>query len=337
MDMQLVEDAIQAVNEVLKTGARLRMLNDKRVRLVAEHTDYQPVFDMVCRKQVSRSQLFSILEACSEPGKLLVTRHVTEAVAEELRKAGLCFADTAGNVHLDVPGLFIFVIGRKPVSPMVSTVDMKGRMFQKAGLIFLFELMTRDFSLGNKTYRQLRDETGVSLGSIGWILSSLRENEFMLENRGERRLTDTKRLLEEWCTAYRQRLRPACQAGIYRGRPHKRVQNMELPEGARWGGETGAEILGAGLTAGFHTLYVEAAGRNRCIARGGLRKDPEGNVEMVTPFWQTGKENNWPQKTVHPLLIYADLITSGNSRSIEAGKKIHDRYLRDLFAVEGGE
>jgi hypothetical protein len=236
-----------------------------------------------------------------------------------------------------MPGLFVFVVGRKPVSPMVSTVDMKGRMFQKTGLIFLFELMTRDFSLGNKTYRQLRDETGVSLGSIGWILSSLRENGFMLEKRGERRITDTKRLLEEWCTAYRQRLRPTCQAGIYRGKPHKRVQNMEIPGGARWGGETGAEMLDAGLTAGFHTLYVDAAGRKRCIARGGLREDPEGNIEMLTPFWQTGKEENWPQKTVHPLLIYADLITSGNSRSIEVGKKIYDRYLRDLFAVEGAE
>jgi hypothetical protein len=49
------------------------------------------------------------------------------------------------------------------------------------------------------------------------------------------------------------------------------------------------------------------------------------------------QETGQPQKTVHPLLIYADLITSGNSRSIEAGKKIHDRYLRDLFAVEGAE
>jgi hypothetical protein len=34
------------------------MLKDKRVRLVAEQADYKPVFDVVCRKQVSRRRQF---------------------------------------------------------------------------------------------------------------------------------------------------------------------------------------------------------------------------------------------------------------------------------------
>ena len=47
MNMQLVEDTVQAVNDVLGTKARLRLLDDKRVKLVLEKSECSLVFDVV--------------------------------------------------------------------------------------------------------------------------------------------------------------------------------------------------------------------------------------------------------------------------------------------------
>jgi hypothetical protein len=57
-----------------------------------------------------------------------------------------------------------------------------------------------------------------------------------------------------------------------------------------------------------------------------LRKDPIGEVEILDRFWDYD-ENTEYRDLVHPILIYADLVATGNQRNIETAKMIYEDYI----------
>ena len=61
-----------------------------------------------------------------------------------------------------------------------------------------------------------------------------------------------------------------------------------------------------------------------------LKKDPNGDVEILEAFWQT--EYDWPHpELVPPLLIYADLLATGDARNIETARMIYEQQLTGLI------
>jgi len=60
-----------------------------------------------------------------------------------------------------------------------------------------------------------------------------------------------------------------------------------------------------------------------------LRKDPAGNVEILKGFWTFKYPWNYTQ-LAPPLLVYADLLATGNDRNIETGKMIYEKYFARL-------
>lgn len=65
------------------------------------------------------------------------------------------------------------------------------------------------------------------------------------------------------------------------------------------------------------------------IYRFKFQKDPNGNVEILMPFWDFKwelAENGF----VPPLLIYADLVATGDVRTTEAAEIIYDKYIARL-------
>ncbi|WP_221899846.1 type IV toxin-antitoxin system AbiEi family antitoxin [Bathymodiolus platifrons methanotrophic gill symbiont] len=50
-----------------------------------------------------------------------------------------------------------------------------------------------------------------------------------------------------------------------------------------------------------------------------LRKDPSGDIEILNTFWDVENEANRTD-TVHPILIYADLMASGDPRNTEVSQ-----------------
>ncbi|TXK94624.1 hypothetical protein BMR05_12400 [Methylococcaceae bacterium HT4] len=61
-----------------------------------------------------------------------------------------------------------------------------------------------------------------------------------------------------------------------------------------------------------------------------LRKDPSGDIEILNTFWDVENEANRTD-TVHPILIYADLMASGDPRNIETAQIIYDQELAQHF------
>jgi hypothetical protein len=57
-----------------------------------------------------------------------------------------------------------------------------------------------------------------------------------------------------------------------------------------------------------------------------LLKDPQGDVEILDAFWNFAPPDEH-RGIVPPLLVYADLLATGDDRCIEAARLIYDRYL----------
>jgi hypothetical protein len=70
------------------------------------------------------------------------------------------------------------------------------------------------------------------------------------------------------------------------------------------------------------TLYVKDT-TNRPLLDHRLRRDTHGTLTLLKHFWNlpVGKMND----LVAPLLIYADLLAIGDSRTVEVAGGIHDQ------------
>ena len=51
-----------------------------------------------------------------------------------------------------------------------------------------------------------------------------------------------------------------------------------------------------------------------------------GNVEVLKKFWAFDYPWNY-EGIAPPLLVYADLIATGNDRNIEAARTIYDKFI----------
>jgi hypothetical protein len=62
-----------------------------------------------------------------------------------------------------------------------------------------------------------------------------------------------------------------------------------------------------------------------------LRTDPKGEIEILQRFWpfETQTEPPHPELTP-PVLVYADLLATGDALCIETAGKVRERYLDRL-------
>lgn len=257
---------------------------------------------------------------------LLCTDYADSRMAKTLREVGIQFIDKAGNAYLDQPGFFVLVHG-EPKPAGVYKRQRAGRAFQPAGLRLVFELM-RDPRLAGRTYRELAGIAGVSLTAVKFAMDDLTDKGFVREGGGDRRrVVQLKRLLDEWSIAYRDRLRPRLLRGLYAAEKPDWWQNADLTAlPGCWGGEVAATKLGLMRHPQVHSVYSHGK-VNALIAQGRLRPAEDGNVEVLDAFWKS------PDGALAPdLLIYADLVTSGDERNMETARELHARRIEDNHA-----
>ena len=261
---------------------------------------------------------------------LMVAEYVNPNMAERLKQMNVLFLDTVGNTYLNIPPIFIYTKGQKP--PAKTHQERPTRAFDQAGLKVIFAMLCMP-ELVNAPYRTIAGTTDVALGTVGWVLYDLKEQGHLLKmgQRG-RRLVQKQRLLERWVTAYPERLRPKLMLGKYAA-PNKNwwEQAQIKPLQAYWGAEIAAARLTQYLKPEIATIYVRGLPA-KLLATYQLRTDPTGNVEVLKAFWDPACD--WTdQEIVHPLLVYADLLATGDPRNLETAKRVYDdqvaRFVRE--------
>jgi hypothetical protein len=264
--------------------------------------------------------------------QILVTDYITPPLAERLKETKTQFADTAGNAYLRLPGLLIWVTGKKPFEDVIA--DRAPRAFQPTGIKLLFGLMCLP-ELAAAPYREIAEKTKTALGTINWVMRDLRDMGYLNVARRNRRLNTTKRMLDEWALAYARTLRPKLLIGRYRAQTFADWQQWPLEKHeALWGGEPAGALLTQYLKPGVLTIYAkQVPGRlvlDRKLTTVIDRNTDDGVVEFRERFWEFDVRADIPL-VVPPALVYADLLATGDARCIETAKLVYGGNLARLF------
>ena len=275
---------------------------------------------------------------------LYLTEQISLKRAEEMRKSNTPFIDVKGNVFINLPDLYLFVMGRRQEesSPLWPHSRPTGKLFRKSGikLIHLFlsdPRLDQDWGndLLNVSVRELASEAEMSTGSVSELLSEMKERGFLLTDGRFKRLINRKVLFDQWMRGYmdyRFKVKKQCfeadRVTWWEDRKPER-------DGFLWGGEPAAAILTDDfLRPQKLTLYTDEPLYD-LVVDGNLHQVPAGgNVEFVAPLIRAKYEQEEElsfRGCVHPLLVYADLICSSDDRNTETATRIYDRYLRQII------
>jgi hypothetical protein len=255
-------------------------------------------------------------------------------IAEELVAQDINFLDTVGNVYLNAGDVYIH---RSGIKPTIKTPEKnKSRLFSEAGLKMLFGVLNNPEFI-NLTYRDMAAAVSISAASISIIISEMLQNNYLHEGQNKRKIVNAKKeLLSRWVQAYKEQLKPKLIIGNYTSksldllRTFKKIDIKEI--NGEWGGEAAANLYTNYLSPGKLSLFVTGENKKWMSALKLITADAQGEIELLKYFW----DKNHPifastrklPDAVPPILVYAELITSNDSRNIDTAQRIFDEYIQ---------
>lgn len=280
-----------------------------------------------------------------EPTGLLVADYLNPNIAKTLKDNNVQYMDVCGNSYLNLPPIYVHISGQKPVP---ETKQAKNKLFDTSGLKLIYGFLC-DEALVNASYREISEKTGVALGAIGKLLIDLQEAGYLL-NRNELKghgLINRRKLLDRWVEAYPEKLKPKLFMGEFISDNVNWWKNIEIEKyDAYWSGEVAAAKYTNYLKPQVTTIYVSEKSGSKLFAAARLRKannateNMDGLVKIYRPFWpETHTQNHeYPNDlrtdSVHPILIYADLIASADSRNLETARMLYDSTIAEYIGED---
>ena len=265
---------------------------------------------------ITIDQVIHRQEAC---GRIFFcTPYITPSLAELMVRNDCPYADCAGNLFIRNGNTVVLVQNQKKPQDLERKYT-RGRAWTLTGLKVLFLLLTEDGAL-DWPYRKIAEFSGVSLGSVRYIMADLKNSAAVTEVNGKNCWNNKSTAVADWGTAYKAKLLPSLDRRFYVG---------DIPE--EWGrfrlavsGETA--VQGQSLLKSRRFLAYRYGNINLCIAQNRWRESAEGNIEVRQAFW--------PECRVFPervpwLLVYADLLAEDDPRCSEAALEIYHRYLEE--------
>lgn len=255
---------------------------------------------------------------------LLIAPYINRNLAEKLKGLGIPFMDASGNLFINTPPYYIYVVGQaRALDANIGT----GFVFNPMSLQVVFTLLCMP-ERTSAAYRDIADLSGVSLGTVANTVAALERAGFIVDRGGRgRALARVEELLRRWVPEYAARLRPKLRLGRFS--PVEPTWHSMGGTDYYLGGETAAAILTGHLKPAMQTFFLKGELKDFAMANC-LKKDPQGPVECLKAFWRF--DYHWEHgQLAPPLIIYADLLASGDSRNIETAEIIHERFLAPYF------
>lgn len=294
--------------------------------LLLKHNKREFRFDAIVKRQIRNLNLANFYALKMKHENLIVIAEVVYPnIGEQLRRRGINYIDTLGNVFVKQNDIFLLIEGKKVEKP---AMEKTGRAFNKTGLKFIYHLLTDKDFIG-KTYREKAAICGTAIGNINYITNDLLNQGFLrMKTKGIYYIPDREKLINQWVMFYDRKLKPDCLIGTFHFLEKERVKNWQEINldftRTKWGGEPAAEILTNYLKPEVFTIYT-AETRGELIRNYRLVPDENGEFRIYQLFWEVQDKN---AKNVHPLIIFADLVNTANARTDELANLIYNEYLK---------
>jgi hypothetical protein len=337
--LKLSHAGIKLQNVVLREGGSSPF--DGRITLKTDTESFQYLLEIKAHPRPETIRHLLVLKETYKEAEnipiLMVADYLNPNLAAKLREEGINYLDTAGNLFLKrAPSLYMQIEGKKPTSPLAG---LKTRLFQPSGLALLFSLLTEPESI-NYPYRRLAEEAGVALGTVGWVMRDLKNNQF-LEPAGKDRLqlVNTKDLTQQWVQGYAHTLRPRILVGEYGSlAPHledvvSSLTNYTAHKDESWaltGGFAADELLHhyRGQKLAF---YVSDWWSTAVLKELPIVPVAGGDITVLRAFSprvvKALKVPPTEHPLAHPLLIYAELLYQGMDRDMETARMLYAEFL----------
>jgi len=258
---------------------------------------------------------------------LLLAPSIGRPLGEYLREHGVGYIDRAGNCFLELmDGSRIQVEGRRAPKQL----DVPRTMRAEALKVVFAYLAEPD--LLDEPVRHVAEVAGVGKSTVANTLGVLKAQQFTGRSLTRNRLLDVPRLLDVWTSGYQMILRPKLLIGRYRSliqEPLEIIRAFEGtgPEAEPWalGGTSGAYRVEPWYRNEEVTVHVDGVPRE-LLAAVGAAPSREGSIILLHGIGTIGYKGLQP-RTVHPLLIYAELMASLDSRAHAAAEMLRETYL----------
>lgn len=262
---------------------------------------------------------------------LLLARYVPRVAGEQLVRAGICFADQAGNVNLR--------LGERYHALVLGNRDLgrgEGRRRLSPGAVqMLFVALARPELLRDPV-RQLAENAGVGKSTAAEVRRQLLRDRLVVRNSsGEYQIADEKAIRERFLLGYSQVLRPHLLLGRFRG-PYqdsdgfvKALAQVCAQRSSPWAltGDAGAYELDR-YYRGEETIAFVDKWDSRLAKDLRMIPDAAGPVTVLRPFGRLVVNPHPSERPVaHPWLIYAELLHNGEPRAIEAAEELRRNHL----------
>jgi hypothetical protein len=305
---------------------------DGSLILTTDKEEYR--FLVMVKHNLRESHLSFLREAITWGSNVLVvTNYASDNIKQQLRKENVFYLDTSGNAYIKSDQFFIFVQGQKEKEAAKPKVN---KVFNATGLKVLFALLNEP-EMYTYNYRYIAQHSGVALGSVAAIMQDLKELEYLVQvDEQTWKLKDRKALLDRYVMEYGENLRPKLFAGKYRFlNAASHWQDLKLNRHKTyWGGEPAADLLTHYLKPEQFILYSSES-KAELMKNYRLVPDSGGNVTVYSLFWYPDKYPKWQLSVavpiVPPVLVYADLMLTNDSRTTETAHKVYEQQLSHLI------
>ena len=278
-------------------------------------------FGVIAKSVVMGSNMLFTIQQAKEAHEatnlpvLLVLGYVQPSIMQTLYDNGICVIDYAGNCMIKHGLLCVNVSGRKNT----YRNDIKSHALSESAIKLIYRFLSEKQFIG-KAYRTISSETGMSLGSIKNTIEELTNRQFVMHTDKGRRLINEDKLLELWVQEYNQTIRPklilrrmSFKTDMTRSKWHE----MNLPDGMSWGGDCGANLTDGYLIPGSFEIYTSKPSA-MLMTTGMVIPNENGEITLYQKFWNDDNDT----KIAPKIIIYADLMNSGDSRQIEAAQRL---------------
>lgn len=282
-------------------------------------------------KTETRPQHIPIFESIAKDYDpfLVVSDYITPKTKEILKSKNINYIDRYGNAFLNLTSLKLYIEqgNAKPFYNKHSDV------FTQAGGQIIFQLLQNSENI-NLTQRKLAKISNVSLGSVSKTINGLFNEGFTVKWNSDNKyqLVKLEELLDKWVTLVNEKILPVYKIGNFKFGKSGRFLIKETDNNfeTKWGGEPGAAMLTNYLGPEKYSLFTNRPKTN-LIKEFKLIPDQNGEVTVYQLFWKPESSDfNFENTrfTAHPLLIYAELMYSGNDRNIETAQIIYNEYIK---------